>query len=114
MVIEKPDMASRVITGPVLIFTGLVIYTALVLVYINAPVNAPVNVSLFDVLIAILVLEPYSILAGLFVLTGLQYVVGPRAWIDRLITKSLLWMVIISAVIGLVILGAVAVILVLW
>jgi hypothetical protein len=97
-----PNLASRIITGPVLVVAGIAIYAGLALLRLFPPKD------LFHGMGVLLGAEAYAIVAGLFVLTGLQYTLGPRSWISRRITGSVARLLWVAAVMGLVAVGACA------
>ena len=101
----SPDNFSRLITGPVLILAGLAIYCGLAVLQWFPPHDA------YHAVAIALGAEAYAIVAGLFVLLGLQYILGPRNWIAVKAAGSLRRLLIVSAVMGAVIVAAVAIML---
>ena len=99
---EKPDLASRIITGPVLVFTGLVIYGGLYFLTRLSPHDV------FHAIGVLVAAEAYAIVAGLFVLTGLQYTLGPNTWITKQISQSLGRLLLVSGLMGFVAVAAFA------
>ncbi len=92
------DLIQRVFVGPVLIAVGLLLYTGLIFL-----VRMP-KTDIYQSIVVMLCAEAYGIIAGLFVLLGLQYTLGPRSWIDRMIGRSLTSIAAVSAVITVVVL----------
>lgn len=95
-----PDLASRFVTGPVLIAAGMAIYAGLFLLSQFPPKNVYHAIGVF------LGAEAYAIVAGLFVLLGLQYILGPRSWIAAQVARSLSRLFLIAAAMGVVIVTA--------
>jgi hypothetical protein len=106
MVEGKPDIFQRVVVGPVLIVAGVAIYAGLFLLSRFPPkgVLHATGVALGA--------EAYGVVAGLFVLLGVKYMLGPRNWIETHVSQSLTRLVIVSALMSAMIL--VGVLLIVW
>jgi hypothetical protein len=75
---------DRFFIGPVLIFTGILIFTGLTLLHFlfNQPSGW------LNVLASMIVMEAYSIITLLFILVGLRHMLGPRNWIDQTASRT--------------------------
>jgi len=58
----------------------------------------------------VLFAEAYTGIGMMFVLLGLQYMLGPKSWIERWMKRSVWRLVVVSALMGAVIVAAVTVI----
>jgi hypothetical protein len=105
---SKPDLGQRIFLGPTLILAGSVLYCGLILL-----AQMPVK-DIFQAIGLVIAAEAYGTLAGLFVLLGLQYVLGPRSWIEQRIENSLSKLLIASAIMTAVIIVVIIAMVIIW
>ena len=102
----QPDLAQRILVGPTLVVAGIAIYAGLLLLYWLPPRDA------LHTLAVLLAAQAYGTVAGLFVLLGLRYILGPAGWIEQRIGTSLRHLA--AASMGLTCLIVLAVVLIVW
>ncbi len=105
---SRPDLGQRIFLGPTLIIAGAVLYSGLILL-----AQQPVK-DIFQAIGLIIAAEAYGLLAGLFILLGLQYVLGPRNWIEQRIENSLSKLLVASAIMTTVIIVIIIVLIIIW
>ena len=101
---NKPDIVQRVIIGPVLFLTGVLIQVCMLMLAFKQPED------MYKTIGVILLAEAYTGIGMMFVLLGLQYMLGPRSWIERWMKRSIWRLVATSSLMGAVIVAAVTVI----
>lgn len=91
------DICARWIVGTLLVGIGLAMLVGL---FLLSRMPTPDIYHAAGVFIGV---QAYSIVAFLFALVGLRYILGPRGWIDRMAEKSA------GRVVGVAVLGSVIV-----
>jgi len=104
----EPDLGQRIFLGPTLIVAGIVLYSGLILL-----AQQPVK-DIFQAIGLVIAAEAYGILAGLFILLGFQYVLGPRSWIEQRIKNSLGKLLLTSAIMTAVIIVVIIALVIIW
>jgi hypothetical protein len=95
-----PDLVQRVVVGPVLLLAGVAIEVGLVVLALTPPADV------YQTIGVVLFAEAYASIGALMMLLGLRYILGPRSWLERWISRSLSRLVVVSAIIGAVIVAA--------
>ncbi len=76
------NMFGRIVAGPLLIVVGMIMLAGLFLLWRKPAGDIYTAAGIF------IGVQAYSVVALLFILVGLRYVLGPRSWIDILAAKS--------------------------
>ncbi len=101
---DRPDIVQRVIVGPVLFLTGVIIQVGLLMLAFKQPEE------MYKTIGVVLFAEAYTGIGMLFVLLGLKYMLGPRSWIERWMKRSVSRLLVASALMGAVIVAAVTIV----
>jgi len=93
------DLINQFVVGPMLMVIGAAMFA--LLFYLS---RMPAT-DIYGKVGIIIGVQAYSLVAILFLLVGLQYLIGPQAWIDRWASRALGGVVTVSVVGSLVVAG---------
>ena len=102
--VGNPDILQRVILGPVLFLTGIIIQIGLLTLAFKQPEDMYKTIGI------VLFAEAYTGIGMMFVLLGLKYMLGPKSWIERWMKHSVSKLLVVSALTGAVIVAVVSIV----